>query len=105
MLEVGQRLTNDQRFGVLFSTSPGYYQNFTWYPFMWQGGAEIQVPETNTSGMRDPGAVQALKFWQDAVNLGVSPRTELAAELGMAPRTSEPGTARSRISASGRFQS
>ena len=77
LLEVGQRLTNDQRFGVLFSTTPGYYQNFTWYPFMWQGGAEIQVPETNTSGMRDPGAVQALKFWQDAVNLGVSPRTEL----------------------------
>ena len=77
LLDVGQQLTNDQRFGVLFETSPGYYQNFTWYPFMWQGGAEIQVPETNTSGLRDPGAVQALKFWQDAVNLGVSPRTTL----------------------------
>jgi multiple sugar transport system substrate-binding protein len=76
LLEVGQKLTNDQRFGVLFSTTPGYYQNFTWYPFMWMGGAEIQKDAT-TSGMRDPGAVQALKFWQDAVNLGVSPRTEL----------------------------
>src|SRR5215210_6765482 len=77
LLEVGQQLTTDQRFGVLFDTDPGYYQNFTWYPFMWQGGAEIQVPETKTSGMRDPGAVQALKFWQDAVNLGVAPRTVL----------------------------
>jgi len=77
LLEVAQRLTNDQRFGVLFDTTPGYYQNFTWYPFMWQGGAEIQVPESNKSGMRDPGAVQALKFWQDAVNLGVAPRTVL----------------------------
>src|SRR5919107_4794249 len=77
LLEVGQRLTNDQRFGVLFSTTPGYYQNFTWYPFMWQGGAEIQVPETKTSGMRDPGAVAALKFWQDAVNAGGAPRTVL----------------------------
>jgi len=77
LLEVGKRLTTDQRFGVLFETNPGYYQNFTWYPFMWMGGAEIQIPESNKSGMRDPGAVAALKFWQDAVNLGVSPRTEL----------------------------
>jgi multiple sugar transport system substrate-binding protein len=76
LLEVGQQLTNDQRFGILFDTNPGYYQNFTWYPFMWQGGAEIQNDAT-TSGMRDPGAVAALKFWQDAVNMGVSPRTVL----------------------------
>ena len=34
----GKKLTTDQRFGVLFETTPGYYQNFTWYPFMWQGG-------------------------------------------------------------------
>ena len=77
LLEVAGQLTNDQRFGVLFDVNPGYYQNFTWYPFMWQGGAEIQLPESNTSGMRDPGAVQALKFWQDAVNMGVAPRTVL----------------------------
>ena len=77
LLEVGKRLTTDKRFGVLFDTVPGYYQNFTWYPFMWMGGAEIQIPGTNKSGMRDPGAVQALKFWQDAVNSGVSPRTVL----------------------------
>jgi multiple sugar transport system substrate-binding protein len=77
LLEVGKRLTTDQRFGILFETNPGYYQNFTWYPFMWMGGAEIQIPESNKSGMRDPGAVAALKFWQDAVNLGVAPRTVL----------------------------
>ena len=21
--------------------APGYYQNFTWYPFMWQGGGDF----------------------------------------------------------------
>lgn len=77
LLEVAKKLTTDQRFGVLFDTNPGYYQNFTWYPFMWQGGAEIQLPESKKSGMRDPGAVAALKFWQDAVNQGVAPRTVL----------------------------
>jgi multiple sugar transport system substrate-binding protein len=28
--------------GVLFETQPGYYQNFTWYPFLWEGGGEFQ---------------------------------------------------------------
>ena len=76
LLDVAQRLTTDQRFGVLFETSPGYYQNFTWYPFMWMGGAEIQTDAT-TSGMREQGAIDALKFWQDAVNSGAAPRTVL----------------------------
>ena len=77
LLEIGKRLTNDQRFGLLFDVNPGYYQNFTWYPFMWMGGAEIQLPDSKKSGMRDPGAVAALKFWQDAVNAGAAPRTVL----------------------------
>ena len=68
LLEVARKLTTGERFGVLFETNPGYYQNFTWYPFMWQCGAEIVLPDGKTSGLRDAGAVQALKFWQDAVN-------------------------------------
>jgi len=77
LLEVGERLTTDQRFGILWDTNPGYYQNFTWYPFMWQGGAEIQIDAGSTSGMRDEGAVAALKLWQDCVAAGISPRTVL----------------------------
>jgi multiple sugar transport system substrate-binding protein len=76
-LEVAQKLTNDERFGVLFETTPGYYQNFTWYPFMWQGGGDFVGPDGKTSLMRHEGAVQALKFWQDAVNMGVAPRDVL----------------------------
>ena len=48
---------------------------------MWQGGAEIQTDGT-TSGMRDPGAVAALKLWQDAVNSGVAPRRCSAVAAG-----------------------
>ena len=76
LLAVAEQLTTDQRFGVLFETSPGYYQNFTWYPFMWMGGAEIQTGP-QTSGLREQGAIDALAFWQDAVNAGVAPRTVL----------------------------
>jgi len=77
LLALAEQLSTPDRFGVLFDTSPGYYQNFTWYPFMWQGGAEIALEDGVTSGLRDPGAVQALQFWQDAIESGVAPRSML----------------------------
>ncbi len=77
LLTVADTLTNDERFGLLFETTPGYYQNFTWYPFLWQAGAEIVNADGTTSGMRDEGAIKALQFWKDAVERGVSPRQML----------------------------
>ena len=76
LLATGKKLTNDKRYGILFETSPGYYQNFTWYPFLWQGGGDFQGKD-GKSAFNSPGAVQALKFWQDAVKQGVAPRKPL----------------------------
>jgi multiple sugar transport system substrate-binding protein len=76
LLEVGKKLTTAERYGVLFETNPGYYQNFTWYPFMWQGGGEFQTAE-GKSAFDSPATVQALKLWQDAVNSGAAPRQML----------------------------
>ena len=44
-LEISKKLTKGNRFGCLFETTPGYYQTFTWYPFMWQGGGDIATPD------------------------------------------------------------
>lgn len=76
LLEVAKKLTTPERYGVLFQTAPGYYQNFTWYPFLWQGGGDFQTAD-GKSAFDSPATVQALKFWQDAVNLGVAPRQVL----------------------------
>ncbi|AYG58986.1 ABC transporter substrate-binding protein [Rhizobium jaguaris] len=73
LLQLAKKLTTANRYGVLFETQPGYYQNFTWYPFLWQGGGEFQT-EDGKSAFDSPATVQALKFWQDAVNSGVAPR-------------------------------
>lgn len=73
LLELAKKLTTPKRFGVLFETQPGYYQNFTWYPFLWQGGGEFQMKD-GKSAFDSPATVQALKFWQDAVNSGAAPR-------------------------------
>jgi len=76
LLELAKKLTTSQRYGVLFETQPGYYQNFTWYPFLWQGGGEFQAKD-GKSAFDSPAAVQALAFWQDAVKLGAAPRQVL----------------------------
>ncbi|MER8403970.1 sugar ABC transporter substrate-binding protein [Mesorhizobium sp. M0203] len=73
LLAVAKKLTTPSRYGVLFETTPGYYQNFTWYPFLWQGGGEFQGKD-GKSAFDSPATVQALKLWQDAINTGVAPR-------------------------------
>jgi multiple sugar transport system substrate-binding protein len=73
LLELGKKLTSGDRYGLLFEVQPGYYQNFTWYPFMWQGGGEFQTAE-GKSAFDSPAVVQALKLWQDSINSGAAPR-------------------------------
>jgi multiple sugar transport system substrate-binding protein len=72
LLNVADRLTNDKRFGVLFETIPGYYQNFTWYPFMWMGGGT--AVQDGKSTFDSPATVAALQLWQDTIETGVAPR-------------------------------
>ncbi|NUR05868.1 MAG: extracellular solute-binding protein [Nocardioidaceae bacterium] len=72
LLDVADKLTTNKRFGVLFETIPGYYQNFTWYPFMWMGGGEMITDGKAT--FDSPASVAALQFWQDSVKSGVAPR-------------------------------
>jgi multiple sugar transport system substrate-binding protein len=73
LLTIAKKLTNGKRFGVLFQTAPGAYQNFTWYPFMWQGGGDF-LTKDGKSAFNSQGTIQALKFWQDSINMGVAPR-------------------------------
>jgi multiple sugar transport system substrate-binding protein len=81
-LEIAHKLTKGDRFGCLFETAPGYYQNFTWYPFMWQGGGDIATPDGKHSAFASPATVQALTFWQDTIQQNVAPRTVLGHDAG-----------------------
>jgi multiple sugar transport system substrate-binding protein len=81
-LEIAHKLTKGDRFGCLFETAPGYYQTFTWYPFMWQGGGEIATPDGKHSAFASPATVQALKFWQDSIQQNIAPRNVLGSDAG-----------------------
>jgi len=75
MLETGRRLTGGQRAGLVFDTTPSYYQNFTFYPWVWQGGGDVIDPESQEAIFDSEAAVQALAMYGEAVRSGASPRT------------------------------
>jgi multiple sugar transport system substrate-binding protein len=77
LLDVAGKLKKGDSFGLLFDTNPGYYQNFTWYPFMWQGGGDVVAESGKESTFDSKGAIQALQFWQDAIESRVAPRKAL----------------------------
>lgn len=79
MLDVAERLTTPQQSGLVFETTPGYFQNFTWYPWLWQGGGDVVDPDTQEATFDSAAARQALDLFGDAVERGVAPRTLPAA--------------------------
>ncbi|MGH8861451.1 MAG: ABC transporter substrate-binding protein [Jatrophihabitantaceae bacterium] len=84
-LSVGQKLAGGGRFGTLFETGPGYYQNFTWYPFMWQGNGNAVEPGAKTSAFDSAAVVQALSFWQQTQKRNIAPKKALGTGSGDAP--------------------
>ncbi len=82
LLTTAEKLRAGKRYGVLFETNPGYYQNFTWYPFMWMGGGEPVSADAKKSTFDSPAVVAALDFWRRSVAEGVAPRKALGSGGG-----------------------
>lgn len=77
LLDVAQRLTTQDRFGLLFEPNANPYQNLNWYPFMWMAGSDVVSEDGSSSVFASDGTVQALQLWQDAVQSGIAPRQTL----------------------------
>ena len=77
LLNVADKLKSVTKFGIAFEVNPGYYQNFTWYPFMWQGHSDAVAASQKSSDFGSAGTVSALTLWQDTIKRGLAPRTLL----------------------------
>lgn len=75
LLNVADRLTAGKQFGLLFEPTPNVYENFTWYPYLWQGGGEVIDASGKKSAFNSKAAIDALGLWQTAVKSKVAPRT------------------------------
>lgn len=83
LLETAERLTTGNRFGLLLETLPGYYQNFVWYPFLWQGDGE--AVRSSRSVFDSAAATAALDLWRQTQQRRLSPRSALGTGTNDAP--------------------
>ncbi len=79
LLSLGDKLKSAKQGPMCFSTAPGYYQNFTWYPFFWQGGGDVVTKDGQKSAFDAKPAIDALRFWKEPIQQGIMPRVEPAA--------------------------
>ncbi|HEY3505949.1 MAG TPA: sugar ABC transporter substrate-binding protein [Actinocatenispora sp.] len=78
MLGLGEKLKREKKPPIVFCAAPGYYQNFTWYPWMWQGGGNAVSADGRHSGFDSKGAVDALNLYKQTIQRGIAPRVEPA---------------------------
>ena len=100
LIEVANKLTTADRYGVLFETTPGYYQNFTWYPFMWQGGGEFQGAD-GKSAFDSPAVVAGAEALAGCGQFRCRTAAGERRRLGHRRQPRLPATAPCRTSASG----
>lgn len=74
LIAVSDRLVSAGQGGLVFPTAQDYYQNFVWYPWMWQGGGEVVTADGTRSDFDSDGAAAALRLWKETVDLGLTPR-------------------------------
>jgi multiple sugar transport system substrate-binding protein len=59
------------KYGMLLPLGKGEWTVFTWLPFMWSAGGEIQASTANpTTKIDNPGSIAALDLWHDLIQDG-----------------------------------
>ncbi len=59
-------------YGMLLPLGKGEWTVFTWLPFMWSAGGELQPTDAQSSLVQldNPGAIAALELWQQLIDDG-----------------------------------
>jgi multiple sugar transport system substrate-binding protein len=55
------------RYGMLLPLGKGEWTVFTWLPFMWGGGGELQAANSQATTIDNPGSIAALELWHDLI--------------------------------------
>lgn len=84
LLAAAKELTGGKQKGMVIEPSPGPYQNFTWYPFLWSAGGEVVTEDSSKSALRTPEAASAFELWGRLVRDGLAPNktATLTADIG-----------------------
>ncbi|MEM6431786.1 MAG: extracellular solute-binding protein, partial [Deinococcota bacterium] len=77
LLAVSDLFLDNDIIPIVIETPPGPYQNFTWYPFLWQTGANVSNDNLTEATFDTEGMAAALNLWATLINEGYAPRTSL----------------------------
>lgn len=66
------KLKTDKRAGITIEVSKGAYQTYTWYPFLWQTGADVFTADLKHSALDNPDVAKALQLWKDLIGSGAA---------------------------------
>ncbi len=78
LIAATKALKKDDVAPLVIETTKGYYQNFTWYPFLWQTGANVLDASTKTATFEGDGVEKSLQLWGDLINAGAPSKLSIA---------------------------
>jgi multiple sugar transport system substrate-binding protein len=73
MLAAAKELKTPRMAGLAIETIPDIYQNFTFYPWIWQGGGDVVNSAWTKAAIDGPAGVAALKLFGDIVKNKLCP--------------------------------
>jgi multiple sugar transport system substrate-binding protein len=76
LLAAAEKLDEAGIIPIVIEVAPGPYQNFTWYPFLWQTGADAATNDLSEATFDSEGTAAALDLWRTLVQSGYAPRTQ-----------------------------
>ena len=87
LLKASETLKRAGVIPIVIEPAPGPYQNFTWYPFLWQTGANVADPTLSKATFDGKGGAQALDLWRTLIQKGYAPRTasDCTCNIGSTP--------------------
>lgn len=78
LLNIAASLSRGTTTGLVLDVDPGYYQNFTFYPWVWQTGGDVIDPQSQRPMFSDDGPIAALDLYGRSIATGAAPRTRPA---------------------------
>jgi len=68
MIDTALKLKTPRRAGIVMETTPDAFQNFVFYPWLWQGGGNVVDDAWTHAEIDSPASVAALQLWGDLIN-------------------------------------
>lgn len=71
MKQAAKTLKSGSLSGLTIETFEGVYQNFSWLPFLWQGGGNLLTEDGKQAALSDSGALRMYGYFRSLVDQGL----------------------------------